>query len=193
MELGLDLRAAITHFCLNQATRANKGRSAARKDALPDEVFLRLKGALFFGPGFKVTRNKLLFRDNLQELLAAAVPGVLESLLPIASQFCISLICLAQSSCLIPPPTALLQAFTQYSDNLGLTAHLQPNTLQTTASLKFASFDYLCRSAMPHGTPCSCDTSISLAYCTCRGQASGAYLQALAHPLSHRAGQEHPL
>ena len=104
MELGLDLHAAITHFCLNQATRANKGRSAARKDALPDEVFLRLKGALFFGPGFKVTRNKLLFRDNLQELLAAAVPGVLEPLLPIASQVCISLICLAQSSCLITPP-----------------------------------------------------------------------------------------
>lgn len=50
-------------------------RSAASRDALPDEAFLRLRGALFFGPGFKVTRNKLLFRDNLQELLAAAVPG----------------------------------------------------------------------------------------------------------------------
>ncbi|CAF9902772.1 MAG: hypothetical protein ALECFALPRED_000009 [Alectoria fallacina] len=51
-------------------------RSAASKDTLPDEVFHRIRGALFFGPGFKVTRNKLLFRDNLQELLAAAVPGL---------------------------------------------------------------------------------------------------------------------
>lgn len=50
-------------------------RSAANKDTLPDEVFLRIRGALFFGAGFKVTRNKLLFRDNLQELLAASVPG----------------------------------------------------------------------------------------------------------------------
>lgn len=51
-------------------------RSAARKDTLPDEAFLRLKGALFCGPGFKVTRNKLLFSDNLQELLAKAIPGM---------------------------------------------------------------------------------------------------------------------
>ncbi|KAL3158051.1 hypothetical protein ABBQ32_011660 [Trebouxia sp. C0010 RCD-2024] len=50
-------------------------RTAASKDTLPDEVFMRIRGALFFGAGFKVTRNKLLFRDNLQELLAAAVPG----------------------------------------------------------------------------------------------------------------------
>lgn len=57
-----------------QAVRTK--RSAASKDTLPDEVFHRIRGALFFGPGFKVTRNKLLFRDNLQELLAAAVPGV---------------------------------------------------------------------------------------------------------------------
>jgi len=57
-----------------QAVRTK--RSAASKDKLPDEVFYRIRGALFFGPGFKVTRNKLLFRDNLQELLAAAVPGV---------------------------------------------------------------------------------------------------------------------
>ena len=56
-----------------QAVRAK--RSAASKDMLPDEVFQRIRGALFFGAGFKVTRNKLLFRDNLQELLAAAVPG----------------------------------------------------------------------------------------------------------------------
>lgn len=58
-----------------QAVRAK--RTAASKDTLPDEVFRRIRGALFFGAGFKVTRNKLLFRDNLQELLAAAVPGEL--------------------------------------------------------------------------------------------------------------------
>lgn len=33
-------------------------RSAQAKDNLPDEVFARLRGALFFGPTFKVTRNK---------------------------------------------------------------------------------------------------------------------------------------
>lgn len=33
-------------------------RTAASKDSLPDEVFGRLRGALFFGPGFRVTRNK---------------------------------------------------------------------------------------------------------------------------------------
>jgi hypothetical protein len=52
-------------------------RSAAAKDGLPDESFLRLRGALFFGPGFLVTRNKLTFRDNLQELLATAIPSQL--------------------------------------------------------------------------------------------------------------------
>lgn len=62
--------------CLPLVQAARAKRSAARKDTLPDEAFSRLKGALFFGPGFKVTRNKLLFRDNLQELLAAAVPGM---------------------------------------------------------------------------------------------------------------------
>ncbi len=33
-------------------------RTAASKDSLPDEVFRRLRGALFFGPAFRVTRNK---------------------------------------------------------------------------------------------------------------------------------------
>ena len=33
-------------------------RTAAGKDALPDEVFNRLRGALFLGPAFRVTRNK---------------------------------------------------------------------------------------------------------------------------------------
>jgi hypothetical protein len=32
------------------------------------------RGALFFGPGFRVTRNKLTFRDNLALLLEAASP-----------------------------------------------------------------------------------------------------------------------
>ncbi len=57
-----------------QAARAKNRRTAA-KDRLPDEVFLRLRGSLFFGPSFLVTRNKLTFRDNLQQLLADATPG----------------------------------------------------------------------------------------------------------------------
>lgn len=32
------------------------------------------RGALFFGPGFRVTRNKLTFRDNLAQLLETASP-----------------------------------------------------------------------------------------------------------------------
>lgn len=32
------------------------------------------RGALFFGPGFRVTRNKLTFRDNLAMLLETASP-----------------------------------------------------------------------------------------------------------------------
>ena len=51
------------------------GRQAKDRDQLPDECFRRLRGALFFGPGFRVTRNKLTFRDNLEELLRSAVPG----------------------------------------------------------------------------------------------------------------------
>ncbi|PRW58303.1 Structural maintenance of chromosomes flexible hinge domain-containing 1 [Chlorella sorokiniana] len=50
-------------------------RTAQAKDVIPDEAFRRLRGALFFGPAFRVTRNKLLFRDNLAEVLAGAVPG----------------------------------------------------------------------------------------------------------------------
>ncbi len=37
---------------------------------------MRLRGSLFFGPAFLVTRNKLTFRDNLQELLASSSPGL---------------------------------------------------------------------------------------------------------------------
>lgn len=51
---------------------ARNRRTAAARDSLPDEVFLRLRGSLFFGPNFLVTRNKLSFRDNLQQLLANA-------------------------------------------------------------------------------------------------------------------------
>lgn len=53
-------------------------RTAATRDALPDEAFARVRGALFFGPAFRVTRNKLTFRDNLAELLAAASPGAVQ-------------------------------------------------------------------------------------------------------------------
>ena len=60
-----------------QAVRTKRG--AAARDVIPDESFLRLRGALFFGPGFLVTRNKLTFRDNLQELLAFAVASPLRS------------------------------------------------------------------------------------------------------------------
>lgn len=38
-------------------------------------IFMSMRrGALFFGPGFRVTRNKLTFRDNLALLLEAASP-----------------------------------------------------------------------------------------------------------------------
>jgi hypothetical protein len=47
----------------------------AGKDAVPDDAFRRLRGALFFGPSWRVTRNKLMFRDNLQQALAAAAPA----------------------------------------------------------------------------------------------------------------------
>ncbi len=33
------------------------------------------RGALFFGPSFRVTRNKLTFRDNLAQLLAGSTPS----------------------------------------------------------------------------------------------------------------------
>ena len=58
-----------------QAVRAK--RSSASRDALPEEAFMRLRGSLFFGPAFLVTRNKLTFRDTLQALRAAASPGAL--------------------------------------------------------------------------------------------------------------------
>uniref|UniRef100_A0A1D2ABE5 SMCHD1 ribosomal S5 domain-containing protein n=1 Tax=Auxenochlorella protothecoides TaxID=3075 RepID=A0A1D2ABE5_AUXPR len=50
-------------------------RNAAAKDVLPDQAFLRLRGSLFLGPAFQVTRNKLLLRDDLRALLLRAVPG----------------------------------------------------------------------------------------------------------------------
>ena len=70
--------------------RARNRRTAA-KDRLPDEVFLRLRGSLFFGPSFLVTRNKLTFRDNLPQLLADAAPGeqpVQSGLLHMAASCC---------------------------------------------------------------------------------------------------------
>ena len=44
-------------------------RNEKVRDVLPDEAFLRIRGFLFFGPRFKVTRNKLSFRDNLSQML----------------------------------------------------------------------------------------------------------------------------
>eukprot|EP00198_Chlamydomonas_reinhardtii_P012225 XP_001701562.1 predicted protein [Chlamydomonas reinhardtii] len=58
-----------------EAVRAKLRGSASGKDYVPDEVFRRIRGALFFGPAWRVTRNKLTFRDPLQQLLAAATPG----------------------------------------------------------------------------------------------------------------------
>ena len=41
---------------------AVRGKAGNGKDALPDEVFGRLRGALFLGPSWAVTRNKLKLR-----------------------------------------------------------------------------------------------------------------------------------
>ncbi len=62
------------HACA-RALQAVRKRSVMARDVLPEEVFTRLRGVLFFSANFLVTRNKLTFRDNLQELLAAATPG----------------------------------------------------------------------------------------------------------------------
>ena len=48
------------------------GQSRLHADDIPDAVFLRIRGALFLGPAFGVTRNKLTFRDNIAELLKDA-------------------------------------------------------------------------------------------------------------------------
>ena len=42
------------------------------KDKIPPEVVNRIWGCLFFGPEFRVTRNKLSFRDNLEDLLCSS-------------------------------------------------------------------------------------------------------------------------
>ncbi|EFJ52379.1 hypothetical protein VOLCADRAFT_86759 [Volvox carteri f. nagariensis] len=57
------------------ALRSKMRGSSSGKDYLPDEVFGRIRGALFFGPAWRVTRNKLTFRDPLPELLATAIPS----------------------------------------------------------------------------------------------------------------------
>lgn len=53
----------------------NSGPPTTQQDVLPDQAFLRLRGSLFLGPAFQVTRNKLLLRDDLRALLLRAVPG----------------------------------------------------------------------------------------------------------------------
>lgn len=63
---------------LSQAMQTVKNKmdaASAVQDSVPDRAFLRLRGALFFGPRFLVTRDKLTFQDNLQECLAIAVPS----------------------------------------------------------------------------------------------------------------------
>lgn len=60
-------------------------RSSSTRDVLPDEAFMRLRGTLFFGPAFQVTRNKLTFRDNLQQLLAESSPGEAADTMPLHS------------------------------------------------------------------------------------------------------------
>ena len=42
------------------------------RDKIPPECHGRLWGLLFFGHQFRVTRNKLSFRDNLEDLLMEA-------------------------------------------------------------------------------------------------------------------------
>ena len=56
-----------------EAVRTN--RTAKDRDLLPDEAFMRVRGALFLGPAFKVTRNKLNFRDPVAQLLASGIPS----------------------------------------------------------------------------------------------------------------------
>ncbi|GLC56261.1 hypothetical protein PLESTB_001085700 [Pleodorina starrii] len=58
-----------------EALRTKLRGSSSGKDYLPDDVFGRIRGALFFGPAWRVTRNKLTFRDPLPELLATATPA----------------------------------------------------------------------------------------------------------------------
>ena len=41
-------------------------------DALPDEAFARIRGALFCGAGFRPTRNKLTMSDDLLGALSRA-------------------------------------------------------------------------------------------------------------------------
>eukprot|EP00892_Ulva_mutabilis_P012666 jgi/Ulvmu1/9772/UM056_0012.1 len=56
------------------ALRAKMAAAVGRPDNLPDECFTRLRGALFLGPSWTVTRNKLKLRDNIDALLANAIP-----------------------------------------------------------------------------------------------------------------------
>ena len=51
------------------------------------QVYRRLRGTLFFGPGFAVTKNKLTFCDALDQTLAGAEPGE-EALLSALTRVC---------------------------------------------------------------------------------------------------------
>lgn len=59
------LRLEMSNISLPFTRFNGGGRSAAARDVLPDACFSRIRGMLFFGPAFRVTRNKLSFRDNL--------------------------------------------------------------------------------------------------------------------------------
>lgn len=50
-------------------------RMATDKDGLPDEVFSRVRGELYLGPGFKLTHNKLRLQEDVPRLLEAAIQG----------------------------------------------------------------------------------------------------------------------
>ena len=58
-----------------QAVWDRVSRSAANRDKLPDEAFLRLRGMLFFGPAFMVTANKLTFREDIKQTLTTVAKG----------------------------------------------------------------------------------------------------------------------
>ena len=49
--------------------RAKAAAAAGRQDSIPDECFTRLRGALFLGPSWTVTRNKLKLRCALESHL----------------------------------------------------------------------------------------------------------------------------
>ena len=59
-----------------EVLNSNSGpHKTARLSIHAVQVYRRLRGTLFFGPGFAVTKNKLTFCDALDQILADAKPG----------------------------------------------------------------------------------------------------------------------